>query len=66
MIDEWVLLEAIEPLKTVAKLPPILDTGKYSMVVPFVDLRREILRLAEDESEVNGESSLFVRTERYV
>lgn len=52
MIDEWVLLEAIEPLKTVAKLPPILDTGKYSMVVPFVDLRREILRLAEDESEV--------------
>lgn len=52
MIDEWVLLEAIEPLKTVAKLPPVLDTGKYSMVVPFVDLRREILRLAEDESEV--------------
>lgn len=57
MIDEWVLLEAIEPLKTVAKLPPVLDTGKYSMVVPFVDLRREILRLAEDESEAKDDSS---------
>ncbi len=52
MIDEWVLLEAIEPLKTVAKMPPVLETGKYTMVVPFVDLRREILRLAKDESEV--------------
>lgn len=48
MIDEWILLEAIEPLKTVAKLPPIIETGKYTMCVPYVELRREILRLAED------------------
>lgn len=52
MINEWELLEAIEPLKTVAKLPPILETGKYTMIVPYVELRREILRLAEDEREV--------------
>lgn len=52
MINERELLEAIEPLKTVAKLPAVLDTGKYTMVVPFVELRNEIRRLAKDGSEV--------------
>ena len=53
MIDENELLDAIESLKTVAKLPPIVEDGKYTMIVPFVELRREIRRLSgHPETEV--------------
>lgn len=52
MIDETELLYALESLKTVAKLPPIVEDGKYTMVVPFVALRDEIRRLSGMSEEV--------------
>ena len=39
MIDAEELLMRVEPLKTVAKLPPAVEYGKYTMVVPYVELR---------------------------
>ena len=55
MIDENELLDAIETLKTVAKLPPIIEDGKYTMVVPFVELRDEIRRMSGIREEARAD-----------
>ena len=47
MIDGEELLRRVESLKTVAKLPPVVSDGKYTMVVPFVDLRAIIKGMEE-------------------
>ena len=42
MIDENELLVKIEPLKRAAKIPPIVESGRYQMIVPYVDLVKVI------------------------
>lgn len=42
MIDEVELLEWLESAKRAAKVPPIIENGKYVMVVEFVPLRDKI------------------------
>ena len=48
MIDENELLAKIEPLKSAAKIPPIVDFGKYVMVVEYCELVKIIKEIAED------------------
>lgn len=48
MIDENELLAKIEPLKRAAKIPPIVDFGKYVMVVEYCELVKIIKEIAED------------------
>lgn len=58
MIDGVALLNAIEGLKIAAKIPPIIENGKYTMVVPYVELRRIIERMEADgkHNEDSGEA----------
>ena len=49
MIDENELLAKIEPLKRAAKIPPIVETGRYTMIVPYVELVNVIKEIAYDE-----------------
>lgn len=58
MIDENELLAKIEPLKTAAKIPPIVDFGKYTMVVPYVELVSVIKEIAHDEDAETAEEGL--------
>ena len=51
MIDCEELLAELEKIKVAAKLPPIVDFGKYTMVVPFVELRHIVREL---ERKNNG------------
>ena len=47
MINENELLAKVEPLKRAAKIPPIVETGRYTMVIPYV----EFLRIVKDLSK---------------
>ena len=46
MIDENELLTWLDSHKRAAKIPPIVESGKYSMVVEFVPLLRHIREMA--------------------
>ena len=60
MIDGEELLAELEKIKVAAKVPPIVDFGKYTMVVPFVELRyivRELERKNHGKHQQdNGEA----------
>ena len=51
VIDCDKLIELIEPLKTVAKLPAISENSKYTMVVPYVELVKIIKGGDQDHTE---------------
>ena len=46
MINENELLSWLDSHKRAAKIPPIVESGKYSMVVEFVPLLRHIREMA--------------------
>lgn len=52
MIDEVSLLDWLDSHKILAKTDCVLNPGRYSYMLSAVDLRREILRLAEEREVV--------------
>ena len=49
MIDEKELLKWLESTKRAARVPPIVEDGKYTMVVEYVPLRDKIRGMVRDE-----------------
>lgn len=57
MINENELLAKIEPLKRAAKIPPIVESGKYTMVIPYVELLNVIKELSNVREEVRSDQA---------
>ena len=57
-IDENELLAKIEPLKCAAKIPPIVETGRYTMVVPYVELVKVIREISDGEENATTNPSV--------